>query len=104
MTLDGRPPPAHIQLGAKWVEVRKRRDRRERNSEMKSEFETWPATPVTGRLNQRILLCVEASRSCSSNRRSSRGRPAIHKAKSETSQTGKPPAGVQDPTSDHWSL
>jgi hypothetical protein len=54
-----------MKLGAKWVEVRKRRDRTERNSKMKSEFETWPATPVEASLNiSEITSPLGTSRSC----------------------------------------
>jgi hypothetical protein len=54
-----------MKLGAKWVEVRKRRGRTESNSKMKSEFETWPATPVEAspEFNEVILL-NGTSRSC----------------------------------------
>jgi RNA polymerase sigma-70 factor (ECF subfamily) len=62
---DGRPAPAHIKLGAKWVEVRKRRNQRESNSKMKSEFETWPATPVEASLHvNEITSPPGTSRSC----------------------------------------
>jgi hypothetical protein len=47
---DGRPAPAHIKLGAKWVEVRKRRDQTKSNSMMKANLKTWPATPVEASL------------------------------------------------------
>ncbi len=43
---DERPAPAHIKLGAKWVEVRRRRGSNESSLGDESEFETWPATPV----------------------------------------------------------
>jgi hypothetical protein len=46
-----------MKLGAKWVEVRKRRDQTESNSKMKSEFETWPATPVEASLEINEITC-----------------------------------------------
>jgi hypothetical protein len=36
---DGRPAPAHIKLGAKWVEVSKRRDQTESKRNDEGEFE-----------------------------------------------------------------
>ena len=54
-----------MKLGAKWVEVRKRRDQTEVGSKMKSEFETWPATPVKASLEiNAVTLRHETSRSC----------------------------------------
>ena len=47
-----------MKLGAKWVEVRKRRDLMESNLKMKSEFETWPATPVAASLESTKLICI----------------------------------------------
>jgi hypothetical protein len=55
-----------MKLGAKWVEVRKRRDQKVSNSKMKSEFETWPATPVEGSLKITELTLLDGtSRSAS---------------------------------------
>jgi hypothetical protein len=54
-----------MKLGAKWVEVRIRRDRTEGNSTMKGEFETWPATPVEASLEINELTSrLGTSRSC----------------------------------------
>jgi hypothetical protein len=54
-----------MKLGAKWVEVRKRRDQTSSNSKMKSEFETWPATPVKASLEiNELPLRPGTSRSC----------------------------------------
>ena len=54
-----------MKLGAKWVEVRIRRDQTESNSKMKSEFETWPATPVAASLEiNELTLRPGTSRSC----------------------------------------
>ena len=44
-------PPRLTKLGAKWVEVRKRRDQGFRSG-MKSVLKTWPATPVEASLTQ----------------------------------------------------
>ena len=41
-------PPRLTKLGAKWVEVRKRRDQGFRSG-MKGVLKTWPATPVEAR-------------------------------------------------------
>ena len=49
-----------MKLGAKWVEVRIRRDQTESKSKMKSEFETWPATPVEASLEINELLSALA--------------------------------------------
>jgi hypothetical protein len=46
---DGRPAPAHTKLGAKWVEVRKRRVPAEGDSKMKANLKR-PATTVKGSL------------------------------------------------------
>lgn len=77
--MDGRPAPAHIQLGAKWVEVRKRRNQTGSNSMMKSEFETWPATPVEASLEiNEVTLRYGTSRSASflTNGAAGVGRPS----------------------------
>jgi hypothetical protein len=74
---DGRPAPAHMKLGAKWVEVRKRRDLLESNSKMKSEFETWPATPVEASLESTKLLCI-------------RNQPELLLLKNEAAGVGRP--------------
>jgi hypothetical protein len=54
-----------MKLGAKWVEVRIRRDQTESKLEDESEFETRPATPVKASLeiNERPLR-PGTSRSC----------------------------------------
>ena len=65
IVLDGRPAPAHMKLGAKWVEVRIRREQMESNLKMESEFETWPATPVEASLEiNELTLRPATSRSC----------------------------------------
>ena len=48
-----------MKLGAKWVKVRIRRNQTESKSKMKSEFETWPATPVEASLTQAWRGCPE---------------------------------------------
>jgi len=39
-------PPRLTKLGAKWVEVRKRRGQGFRSGMMRAKLKTWPATPV----------------------------------------------------------
>ena len=76
-----------MKLGAKWVEVRKRRDQTESKLMMKSEFETWPATPVEASLeiNELPLLWHPAGVASFLNKWSSRGRPAIRQSRSPKS-------------------
>jgi hypothetical protein len=84
---DGRPAPAHIQLGAKWVEVRNGGTRPRVTKKMKSEFETWPATPVEASLEVNEVTCVmELVGVLLFNKRSSRGRPAIRKERGQRSE------------------
>jgi len=44
-------PPRLTKLGAKWVEVRKRRAQGFRSGMMRAYLKTWPATPVDASLN-----------------------------------------------------
>jgi hypothetical protein len=45
-------PPRLTKLGAKWVEVTKRRAERRLGGMMRAYLKTWPATPVGSSLAQ----------------------------------------------------
>ena len=70
-------PPRLTKLGAKWVEVRKRRAQGVRKWRDEGVLKTWPATPVMHRSLQAGRGCPKLVGVASLMKGSSRGRSAI---------------------------
>jgi len=70
-------PPRLTKLGAKWVEVKKRRGQGFQEWPDEGVLKTWPATPVIASLTQAWRSCPKLVGVASFNKGSSRGRSAI---------------------------